>query len=92
MNEGALQVGNVVIPAPAQWVTSARPVSPAWKMAAQEKPDADIAVLGVNAHHDAYWIAAWDGESWYSVDTMQVVRVTHWMDLPEPPEMHGTKP
>jgi hypothetical protein len=60
---------------------------PSWHDANLEKPDADIAVLAVNANHDSYWVATWDGEYWASADTMQVIRVTHWMDLPEPPRV-----
>jgi hypothetical protein len=87
---GSVGVGSVVFgPMPtyrADRQTVPMPVTdPMWKDAAKEFPDADIAVLAVNAHHDAYWIATWDGETWASVDTMQVVRVTHWMDLPQAP-------
>lgn len=57
----------------------------AWHDAAQEKPDADEAVLALNAHHTCYWVASWDGENWVHTDTMELLRVTHWMRLPDPP-------
>ena len=91
MSAKQLAGGQVVIqPQAGYWTTVAVPVAVPvdhhqWLDAEKEKPDADIAVLAVNAHHYAYWIATWDGQSWISVDTMQVVRITHWMDLPEAP-------
>lgn len=66
-------------------ITTQTPAPPQWRDASVEHPDADMAVLAINAAHDAYWIATYDGQDWVNADDMRILRVTHWMDLPDAP-------
>lgn len=57
-----------------------------WVDAEVEKPDADIMVLGYHTQSEAWWLVTWDGQDWVEVNTMNVVRVSHWLHLPEGPQ------
>lgn len=57
-----------------------------WKNAAIEKPDANLVVLIATQHDpEPVWVGYYDDPCWRCIDGMPV-EVTHWMQLPEPPE------
>lgn len=58
-----------------------------WKDSEMEKPDADsIVIIHCPDSCEPVWLGYWDdqNEEWYGEDGMSL-RVTHWMELPEPP-------
>ena len=68
-------------------------MSDRWKPIAESLPDDDLTVLV--ALDDGYvWPAFMDGEQWHYVtaDPIEDVKVTHWMNMPEPPrEIDGNR-
>ena len=74
------------------------PAPTPWRVATSSRPDADEAVLAVNAASGGYAIAIFEesedgrGGVWLDAEHFQPVRVTHWMPLIgilEPPTMES---
>lgn len=58
-----------------------------WRKVEAEKPDADqIVLIHCPDSCEPVWLGYWDDENgrWYGEDGMPL-KVTHWMELPEPP-------
>jgi hypothetical protein len=62
------------------------PTQTLWIDAETQLPDSDLTVL---IHHQAndepVWLGYHDGETWRDVNAEEV-QVSHWMDMPAPPE------
>lgn len=62
-----------------------------WIPAKKRLPDSDTTVIIYTPDEDEpIWIGYHDGRMWRSVEGVRV-RVTAWMDLPEPPEEGGRR-
>ena len=60
-----------------------------WKSVKYEMPDSEQSVL-IHApdEDEPVWLGYHDGESWRWIDARQLeTKVTHWMSIPEPPEV-----
>lgn len=61
-----------------------------WIDASAEKPDANSIVLIATQHDpEPVWVGYYDDSCWRCIDGMPV-DVTHWMELPEPPNTEAT--
>lgn len=62
-----------------------------WKSVKEEMPDADSTVI-IHAPKDdePVWLGYFDGSVWRGVHGGELFhRVSHWMELPEPPATKG---
>lgn len=60
-----------------------------WISVNERLPDDDITVLIYmpgNKCGETVWIGYHDADEWYEPEGLCVDEVTHWMELPEPPE------
>jgi len=72
---------------PASTKPKARPVpDPLWIDASSWLPPSPRCVLATDL--ETHFIAVWTGEEWENAWTEEAIdsQVTHWMELPEPPE------
>lgn len=62
------------------------PENDTWKSVHDEMPDSDQTVLvhAIDAD-EPVWLGFHDGETWRDVNTVPLLTVTHWRDLPCPP-------
>lgn len=59
-----------------------------WRKESDEIPDDDRAVIVLCEHYVGLWtvtVGYCKDEKWHTLDG-RIIRVTHWMDLPDPPE------
>jgi len=73
---------------PCDTLSDTRPVK-SWFSVEISMPDADRTVMVYSPRaNEPVWLGYWDGECWREVSADAYdTEVTHWMDLPNPPEV-----
>lgn len=64
-----------------------------WISVSEEMPDSEATVLvATTGADDPVWLGFHDGECWRYVNAEMIpLRVTHWRELPDPPQLAAAK-
>ena len=58
-----------------------------WQPCVDGLPDSDSTVMIYTPDsNEPIWLGYHDGEQWWTIEQFPVTGVTHWMDMPEPPQ------